>query len=90
MPETPRYTLRRTWPDVTDRHDDFVIRCDSVDVGRLYYTLTPEGERWQWTIYINAQVHRVAGVPIEGLALSLDDAKTQFRTSYERMLAASG
>jgi hypothetical protein len=43
------YTRRRTWPD---KPDDYVIRCDGHDVGRVYRTRVPEGDRWQWSIYI--------------------------------------
>ena len=32
------YTLRRTWPDDPDNADDYVVRYDGKDVGRMYRT----------------------------------------------------
>jgi hypothetical protein len=71
------YTLRRTWPEL-DRPDDYVVRRDGTDVGRLYRS-TASNDQWHWTIYITASVHRAAGVPIEGCTAALDQAKQQFR-----------
>jgi hypothetical protein len=82
------YTCRRTWPD-TDR-DDFVIRCEGLDVGRVYRTQVPDGERWLWGIYINGHVPQVKGVPVAGLASDLHAAAVQFKASYERMRAKAG
>jgi hypothetical protein len=66
------YTLRHTWPD---RPDDYVFRHNGVDVGRCYRTDVPDGVRWLWTIYGRAD---------RGLALSLEEAKAQFRQAFER------
>ena len=52
------YTRRRTWPD---EPDDYVIRCEGLDVGRVYLERVPAGERWLWTIYINGHVPKVGG-----------------------------
>jgi hypothetical protein len=81
------YTRRSTWPD--DR-DDYVIRCEGRDVGRVYLTRVPHGDRWLWTIFINGHVPRVEGVPITGLAVSLDEAAAGFNRSYERMRETAG
>ena len=61
------YTLRRTWPD-RDR-EDFVIHCEGLDIGRVYLTPLPEGDRFLWTIYMNGHVPQIAGVPISGYAI---------------------
>ena len=82
------YTRGRTWPD-TDR-DDYVIRCDGHDVGRVYKTRVPEGDRWQRSIYIIGSITRVPGVPISGLAPDLDAAATAFKLAYERMRSNAG
>jgi hypothetical protein len=55
------YTRRRTWPD-SDR-EDYVIRCEGLDVGRVYRTRLPDGDRFVWTIYMNRHVPQVDGVP---------------------------
>ena len=80
------YTLRRTWPDEPDRRDDYLFRCAGADVGRCYLrSLAGNESRWQWTIYIGRSVKRVIqGVPISGNAETLDQAKVQFRESFER------
>jgi hypothetical protein len=38
VPKSPVYTMRRTWPDNPKSPNDFVFRCDGVDVGRCYFT----------------------------------------------------
>jgi hypothetical protein len=83
------YTRRHTWPD--NNLEDYVIRCEGLDVDRVYRTRVPEGERWLWSIYINGHVPRIDdGVPIAGLAPTLDTAAAQFKASYERMRAKIG
>ena len=82
------YTRRPTWPDEPD--DDYVIRCEGRDVGRVYFTRVPEGHRWLWTIFMNGHVPQVEGVPITGLAATLDDAAAEFKRSYERMREKAG
>ena len=47
------YTRRSTWPD---ERDDYVIRCEGLDVGRVYLTRAPAGDRWLWTIFMNGHV----------------------------------
>lgn len=69
------YTRRATWPD----HDnDFVIRCEGLDVGRVYLTRLPDGDRFVWSIYINGHVPQVPGVPISGSAVELEQAAAAF------------
>jgi len=47
------YTLRRTWADdPRANQDDYVVRCDGEEVGRMYKTIGVGGVTvWQWTIY---------------------------------------
>jgi hypothetical protein len=45
---------RRTWP-YTDR-DDYVIRCERLNVGRVYRTRLPDGEAFVWSVYVNGHV----------------------------------
>jgi hypothetical protein len=80
------YTLRRASPG-ENRPDDFVIRHDGRDVGRLYRSTFAREVRWQWSIYIIDNIRRVDGVPISALAESLQEAKAQFKVSFERMVA---
>ena len=84
----PVYTLRRT--RLSDSPNDFVFRCAGVDVGRCYLrTLADNEQRWHWTIYIGRPVKEVIeGVPVSGNAETLDQAKEQFRNSFDRMIAA--
>ena len=65
------YTRRSTWPD---ERDDYLIRCEGLSVGRVYFTRAPEGDRWLWTIYLKGHVPKVEGVPISGQAVTLDQA----------------
>ena len=50
MPYTRRPTGRNT------DGEDYVIRCEARDVGRIYRRLLPEGHRYYWTIYISGHV----------------------------------
>jgi hypothetical protein len=84
------YTRRLTWPDSPHRRDDHVIRCDGRDIGRVYLTRRPDGDRYVWTIYMNGHVPQVDGVAIQGAAVTLDEAAVQFKRSYERMREAAG
>ena len=83
------YTLRRTWPDDPD-HQDFVIRCERLDVGRVYLTQLPDGDRFVWSIYINGHVPQIADVPISGHAVTLSEAAAAFKRSYEAMRTKAG
>ena len=82
------YILRRT--DLSDDSNDYVFRCDGIDVGRCYLrTLSNNEQAWSWTVYIGWHVKRlVPGVPIAGYAATLDDAKLQFMQCFERLIAA--
>ena len=81
------YTLLPAWAPDARRPDDYVFRCDRKNVGRTYRTVTPDGERWLWTIYIVAGIRLIEGVPISGLVTSLDEAKAAFKASYEKLTA---
>jgi hypothetical protein len=83
----PGYTLRRTWPELPGRQD-YVFRHDGRDVGRAYQARTPDGDRWLWTLYIVAGIHRKDGVPITGLVATIEEAKTAFKASYEQLTDA--
>ena len=70
--------------------EDYVIRCEGLDVGRVYQTELPEGERFCWFIYINGHVPQVQGVAVSGRAVTLDEASAQLKRSYEAMRAKAG
>ena len=80
------YTRRSTWPD---ERDDYVIRCEGLDVGRAYLTRVPVGDR-SWTIFMNGHVPQIPNVPISGLAVTLDEAASQFKQNYEAMRTKAG
>jgi hypothetical protein len=82
------YTRRPTGPN-TDR-EDYVIRCEGRDVGRVYRRRLPEGHRYYWTIYISNHVPQVPGVPISGLAVTLDEASAAFMRAYDAMRERAG
>jgi hypothetical protein len=88
MIERMVYTRRPTRPN-TDG-EDYVIRCDARDAGRIYRRLLPEGHRYYWTIYINGHVPQVRSVPISGLAVTLDEASAAFKRSYDAMRESAG
>ena len=81
------YTLRRVFPG-ENRPDDYVIRLDGRDIGRVYKSTFVGEVRWNWTIHIIDGLRRIEGVPISGLVASLDHAKQEFRASFEKMAAA--
>ena len=85
MPPCP--TPAATHGPDSDR-EDYVIRCEGLDVGRVYRTRLPHGDRFVWSIYMNGHVPQVDGVPISGAAPDLDAAATQF--TYETMRARAG
>ena len=59
-------------------------------MGRVYFTRVPEGHRWLWTISMTGHVPKIEGVPISGLALTLDAAAADFNRSYEAMQEKAG
>ena len=75
MPNSPRYTLRRAFPENPDSKDDYVFRCDGVDVGRCYL-MRGAGNRavWRWTVY---------GKSSGGMSDTLDEAKRKFKETFE-------
>ena len=83
------YTRRLTWPDSRERQD-YIIRCEGLNVGRVYFTQLPDGDRFVWTIYMNGHVPQVPNVPISGYAVTLDEASSQFKQSYEVMRTKAG
>ena len=83
------YTRRRTWPTHPES-EDYVIRCEGMNIGRVYLAELPEGKRYCWFIYINGHVPQVQGVPISGATMTLDEASSQFKRSYEAMRAKAG
>jgi hypothetical protein len=80
------YTLCRTCAAQPHREDDFIVRCEGRDVGRLYRDAFAGGARWSWTIFSVDDLRPVAGVSISGLAESLDEAKRAFQENYEKMV----
>jgi hypothetical protein len=80
------YTLRRTWPEDDRRSNDYVVCFDGREVGRMYLTIVPGGDRWRWwSIYINRDVQMVEGVASVGIASDFEQAKQEFRNSFDRM-----
>jgi hypothetical protein len=77
------YSLRPT--RLGDNANDYIVRFHGRDIGRMYLTIVPGGDRWRWSIYINRDVQMVEGVASVGLAPGLHRAKLEFRTSFERM-----
>ena len=85
-----RYTRRRpTWPDQPARRD-YVIRRDDLQIGRVYLTKLPDGDRFVWSIYVNDHVPKVPNVPISGSAATLDKATAAMLKSYGQMRAKPG
>ena len=76
------YTRRPTWPDQPARRD-YVIRRDDLQIGRVYLTNTPYGNRFAWSITIP----KVPGVSISGWAESLDKATAAMLKAYARTSA---
>jgi len=83
------YNSRPTWPDQPARRD-YVIRRDDLQIGRVYLTNMPDGDRFVWSIYVNDRVPKVPGAPISGSAATLDKATAAMLRSYARMSAKAG
>ena len=67
---------------------DYVIVEDDRDVGRVYEDRHSKPElRWFWsiTVYVNPKL----GIITSGRAASLDEAKAQFLTNWQRCRADS-
>jgi hypothetical protein len=89
----PHYTRRLTWPDKPESKDDYVFRCDGIDVGRCYLRGLTAGEsKWWWTIFIalgpGTPRQRVEGIPIQGSADKLELAQEAFKLNFDKMIAA--
>ena len=83
------YTRRPTWPDQPARRD-YVIRHESLHIGRVYLTKLPDGDRFVWSIYVNDHVPEVPGVPISGSEATLDMGHAAMLRSYGWMRAKAG
>ena len=83
------YTRLDTWPDSPERHD-YLIRCEGLEIGRMYLSQRPEGAQYTWFVYLNGHVSKVPGVPIAGRAAALDEASSAFQRSYEAMREKAG
>jgi hypothetical protein len=62
---------------------DYVIVADGDDVGRLYEDRNSRPElRWFWsiTVYVNPKL----GIITSGRAASMDEAKAQFLTNWQK------
>ena len=72
----PTYTLLRTqWHDGRVSENDYVVKCDGSEVGRIYKTLGVGGQTvWQWTIY---------GTDKVGREPTLEAAKARWRRAFE-------
>ena len=46
------YTRRPTWPDQPACRD-YVIQREDLQIGRVYLTNTPYGDRFVWSIFVN-------------------------------------
>ena len=67
---------------------DYIVREDSRAVGRIYEDRhTLPGLRWFWsiTMYVNPKL----GITTSGRAPSLDEAKSQFLSNWQRCGADS-
>ncbi len=84
-----RYTRRPTWPDQPARRD-YVIRRDDLQIGRVYLTKLPNGDRFVWSINVNDQFPKVPGVAISGSAATLGSATAAMLKAYARMRAKAG
>ena len=75
---------------LSDDPDDYVFRCNGVDVGRCYLRrMAGDREKWSWSIYIGIHVKRtVEGIPLAGYADSLDSAQQQFSEAFSRLFGA--
>ncbi len=51
---------------------DFVIKCEGLDIRRIYLAKLPDGDRFVWSINVNDHAPEVPGVPISGWAATLD------------------
>jgi hypothetical protein len=83
-------TLRRSGLSSPAYRDwlDYVIVEDGRDVGRIYEDRHSKPElRWFWsiTVYVNPKL----GIKTSGRAPSLDEAKAQFLTSWQKYRADS-
>jgi hypothetical protein len=83
------YTRRPTWPDQPARRD-YIVRRDDLQIGRVYLTKMPDGERFVWSVTINDHVPKVPGVPISGSAATLDKATAAMLKNYARMRGKAG
>jgi hypothetical protein len=55
-------------------------------VGRIFTTHTAQGDRWRWSITGDI----MPGMPSDGFAGTLDDAKREFAAAWRAWLAKTG
>ena len=72
------YTRLPTWPNQPARRD-YLIRSEDLQIGRVYLTNTPYGDRFVWLISV------APGVSISGWAATLDKATAAMLKSYGQM-----
>ena len=67
-----------------------MVRYEGSLAGRVHLARVRDDARWVWTIFINSHVPQVPGVPISDHAVTLDEAASAFKRSYEAMRAKAG
>lgn len=67
----------RTYPNDRDRPDDFTIRENGVNIGRIYKTNAVAREQWIWAIQVNDPKKTR-----NGIAGTFDEAKEAFRKAW--------
>ena len=83
-----KYPRRLT--GLSENSKDFIFRHNGRDVGRCGLRILSNNDgQWSWTIYIGKEVKAlIPGVPTAGFASTLEEAKEQFRKSFDRMIAS--
>jgi hypothetical protein len=72
----------RIWPD-----DDYAIVDTDIPVGRIYHEVVCGDPKWRWSIHQipEAGPGRPITPPHNGIANTLDDAKTAFKARYQQL-----
>jgi hypothetical protein len=86
------FTRRITWPDNPDSRDDYVFRFNGYDVGRCHIQgMAGNQRKWTWAIYFGCAycaARRLAAVPLDGAADTLEGAQAQFKACFEQYRTA--